>query len=239
MLRHRSFKIILGVMWLVVMLVTACSSADDGQVGAADNAEGDSGSADAYKLTQQFSLSIVVTSTKFNETRRIPKLYSCEQEDISPPISWGDVPDGTVSLALVMDSDQAAGSPWTHWVIWGLPPAARGLAEAVPNTPAVPSIGPRAAQGTNSHDKIGWSGPCKEKLRFQQGSKKGQSLSRDRITSDYFFRLYALDTAITLGSDATKADLLRAIEGHILAGGELLGQQTGVTCKRAVYGPKC
>jgi phosphatidylethanolamine-binding protein (PEBP) family uncharacterized protein len=139
-----------------------------------------------------------------------------------------------------MESDQVPGPLWTHWLLWGIPPDARGLSEAVPNTPVVPSIGPNAVQGTNSDDKVGWSGPCKEALRLAKTSSSlEQRIGRARLTSDYFFRVYALDADLTLGSDATKGDFLRAIDGHILAGGELVGQQTGVTCKRALVGQEC
>ena len=122
---------------LLVGLATACSSSDgnDGQAGAAGGA-GETQSGDIYSLKQQFPMSIDMSSTKFNETRRIPRDYSCERDDISPPIDWGDVPDGTVSLALLVDSDQAPGKAWVHWVLWGIPSDATGLPEGVPDTPA-------------------------------------------------------------------------------------------------------
>ena len=80
-----------------------------------------------------------------------------------------------------------------------------------------------------TQDKVGWSGPCKEPLLLKFVSAK----PTDRLTSDYFFRLYALDSDISLGSDATKATFLQAIDGHILAAGELVGQQQRLTkhCK--------
>ena len=167
-----------------------------------------------YALVRQFDLSIAVTSSKFNEDRRIPRQYSCTEENVSIPITWGEVPEGTVSIALVVDSDQFPGAPWTHWVVWGIPPDARGLPEAVPNTAEAPSIGSGARQGTNSDDKVGWSGPCPPALRLHWGDGKG---AQQLAVKQYTFRLYALDTEIDLGPEATKDDLLRAIDGHILA----------------------
>jgi len=138
-------------MAVLASTIVACSSGDDEMNGQADvpasagiesaadttaraGDEATSGSAEEYTLAQQFELSINVTSSKFNEKRRIPRKYSCTEEDISPPISWSDVPEGTVSMGLVVDSDQFPGPPWAHWVLWGIPPDARGLPEAVPNT---------------------------------------------------------------------------------------------------------
>ena len=176
-------------------------------------------------MAQRFDLSIEVTSSEFNERRRIPRKYGCTQEDISPPIAWSEPPHGTVSFALVVDSNQHPGPRWAHWVLWGIPPAARALPEAVPNTPEAPSIGPTARQGTNSEDKVGWSGPCPQPSRVPMSSTR-PSNTRD-VVKKYTFRLYALDTDIELGSDATKEDLLRAIDGHIITGGELTGEQVG------------
>ena len=214
---------------LVGALALGCSSGDDGATGA--EAPADTGAAagaeanpdaavvEQYALAQQFDLSIAVTSSKFSEERRIPRKYSCTEEGISVPITWGEVPEGTVSLALVVDSDQFPGASWVHWVLWGIPPDARGLPEAVPNTAETPSIGSGARQGTNSDDKVGWSGPCPPPVLLYQSAGG----PRDAV-KHYSFNLYALDTEIELGSEATKEDLLRAIDGHILAGGELVGE---------------
>ena len=209
-------------------LALGCSSGDDGATGAeapTDNggaagaqADADAAVVEEYALVQQFDLSINATSSKFNEERRIPRKYSCTEEDVSVPITWSEVPEGTVSLALVVDSDQLPGTRWVHWVLWGLPPDARGLPEAVPNTAEAPSIGHKARQGTNSDEKVGWSGPCPPPVLLYQGL----SGPIDAV-KQYSFNLYALDTDIELGPEATKEDLLRAIDGHILAGGELVG----------------
>ena len=206
---------------LIVAAAVGCSG-DGGATGAA---AGEDGVEDEYRLEQQFALSMSVTSTKFNETRRIPRLYSCTQEDISPPISWGAAPEGTVSLALVVDSDQHAGPPWVHWVLWGIPADARSLPEAVPNTPLAPSVGPNAAQGTNTENNVGWTGPCPTPVLLSQ-EHQASAVAR------YTFKLYALDTGLSLGTETTKNDLLEAIDGHVLAGGELVGEHvSNVQCR--------
>ena len=226
----RFTKVVLVATALVGALALGCSSGDDdgatgaeasADIGASAGAEADTDSAavEEYALVQQFDLSIAVTSSKFNEERRIPRQYSCTGENVSVPITWSGVPEGTVSLALVVDSDQFPGAPWVHWVLWGIPPDARGLPEAVPNTAEAPSIGPKARQGTNNDEKVGWSGPCPPPVLLYQSAGG----PRDAV-KHYSFNLYALDTEIDLGPETGKADLLRAIDGHILAGGGLVGE---------------
>lgn len=227
----RSTRVGLGVVALLVALALGCSSGDHGTTpaAAADAEDGAEPAAGEYALAQRFDLSIVVTSTKFNETRRIPRVYSCTRDDISPPITWGDVPEGTVSIAVMVDSDQFPGSLWGHWVLWGIPPDARGLPEGVPNTHEVPDVGPKARQGTNSDNKLGWAGPCPPPVALS--SQPGHGGGPIRVASRYFFRVYALDTDLSLAADATKWDLLRAMDGHVLAGGELVGEQVGEQTK--------
>lgn len=190
-------------------------------------AEDDDGSASTEEgqLAQQFDLTIEVTSPEFNERKRIPKKYGCEQENVSPPIAWTDVPAGTVSLALLVDSDQFPGARSVHWVLWGIPPDARELPEGVPNGPEAPAIGPATKQGVNDDREVGWSGPCPEPVIFRttsEGHPKG-----DTLVKRYSFSLFALDTNLDLGPEAGKEDLLRAIDGHVLAGGQLIGEQVG------------
>ena len=234
MQRRRLFQSTVAAMAFLAMLAVGCSSSGDegGQAGAASEAGTEGGAGDVYKLAQQFDMSIEVSSTKFNETRRIPRQYSCDREDISAPIDWSGVPEGAVSLALLVDSNQAAREEvpdllWTHWVLWNIPPDASGVPENVPKTAEAPSVGPNTGQGTNDHQNIGWSGPCRPSLGI--GWTQYQNLPQRQTTAvgKYYFRLYALDTELQLGSDATKNDLLRAIDGHVLAGGELVGEFVG------------
>ena len=130
-------------------------------------------------------------------------------------------------MALVVDSTQHPGARWVHWVLWGIPADSRQLPEAVLEGPEAPSVGPDARQGTNSEANVGWTGPCPPPIDI--GDRAGEGTPKDRVVSEYFFKLYALDTNVDLGPDATKADLLRAIDGHILAGGELMGEQVSKT----------
>ena len=213
----------------VVLLAVACSS-DNGGAAAAETGGGSDPTAEDYALTQQVDLTIAVTSTQFDETRRIPRKYSCTHEGVSVPITWGDVPDGTVSLALLVESNQAPGPLWVHWLLWGMPPDLRALPEAVPNGPDAPDVGPNAAQGTNTDNELGWSGPCPPAVVVDAGVMKGRSAYlpsavHDHSVSQYYFRLYALDIDLQLDSGATKEAFLKAIDGHVLAGGELVGQQ--------------
>jgi Raf kinase inhibitor-like YbhB/YbcL family protein len=144
-----------------------------------------------------------VTSSAFEEGGAIPARYTCDGLDVSPPLSWGSVPDGTRSLALIADDPDAPGRTFVHWVIYNLPPDTQRLPEDVPNRQTLPG---GAAQGVNGVGGAGYTGPC---------PPSG--------THRYFFKLYALDTELDLGGGATKEDLVGAMEGHILAEGRLMG----------------
>ena len=150
------------------------------------------------------AMSIQLTSTAFQEGQPIPAKYTCDGEDISPPLNWGGAPTGTKSFALVCDDPDAPVGTWVHWVFYGLPVSTTELAE---KTPASETLENGAKQGVNDFKKVGYGGPC------PPGGKPHH----------YFFKLYALDTESTLKPRATKKELLKAIEGHILAQGELVG----------------
>ena len=173
-----------------------------------------------YLLAQTYALNMTVTSTEFDHRRRIPRTYSCSEEDISVPITWSEAPEGTVSMAVVAESDQNPGAPWSHWVLWGVPADAGGLAEGVEKTHEVASIGPTARQGTNDDKNIGWNGPCPPEVRHVWSG--GGAL--ENPVKKYTFRVFALNAEITLGPEATKDDLLEAIDGKIVAAGEVVGE---------------
>lgn len=147
---------------------------------------------------------MTLTSSAFTHGAMIPKEYTCDGKDISPPLSWGDPPEKTQSFALIMDDPDAPMGTWVHWVIYNIPATARGLPEGVPKDADLPD---GSRQGRNSWRKIGYGGPC---------PPSG--------THRYFFKLYALDIVLTLASGATKDELLKAMEGHILANAELMGR---------------
>ncbi len=148
-------------------------------------------------------MSLSITSTAFSAGQPIPSIYSCRGRDISPPLAWTGAPSATKSFALILDDPDAPGGIYVHWVIFNIPAASAALAEAVP---ARPKLADGTLQGNNSSGAAGYKGPC---------PPSG--------THHYHFKLYALDALLSLSSGATKAQLLQAMQGHILAQGELIG----------------
>jgi Raf kinase inhibitor-like YbhB/YbcL family protein len=142
-------------------------------------------------------------SSVFKEGGTIPREFTCDGEDVSPPLSWSGAPDGTKSFALICDDPDAPGRTWVHWVAFDLPPAISKLPRAVAARPALPDGG---TQGINDFRKPGYGGPC------PPGG-----------THRYFFKLYALDTVLKLAPSSTKADVERAMKGHVLAEAALMG----------------
>jgi Raf kinase inhibitor-like YbhB/YbcL family protein len=154
-------------------------------------------------------LTINLESPAFADGGNIPKIYTCDGEDISPPLKWSEVPQAARSLALLVEDPDAPRGTWTHWVLFDLPADVRELPRKVPTQERVKvdSSGKTARQGTNDFGKTGYGGPC---------PPSG--------THRYVFRLFAIDTQLTLGSKATRQDLLSALKGHVLAEGKLTGR---------------
>ena len=144
-----------------------------------------------------------LTSPAFAAGEPIPPRYTCDGDDVSPPLAWSDPPPGTQSLALICDDPDAPVGTWVHWVLYDLPADARELPEAVPADAELPGGG---RQGNNSWPRLGYGGPCPP-----SGSHR------------YFFKLYALDTVLDLDAGASKKQVLGAMEGHVLAEAELMG----------------
>jgi hypothetical protein len=147
-----------------------------------------------------------LTSTAFGENQSIPKLYTCEGKDVSPPLAWSGVPANAKSLALIVDDPDAPdpAAPrmtWVHWVLYDIPASAQGLAEGVA-TGALPK-GTR--EGVNDWQRTGYGGPC-------------PPVGRHR----YFHKLYALDTELPDLKKPTKAALEQAMKGHIIAQTQLI-----------------
>ncbi|HTY21869.1 MAG TPA: YbhB/YbcL family Raf kinase inhibitor-like protein [Desulfomonilaceae bacterium] len=151
-------------------------------------------------------MNMEVKSTAFQEGAMIPKLYTCDDKDISPPLSWSGLPAGVKSIALIMDDPDAPVGTWVHWVLFNIPPDTTGLAENMPRTASLPN---GAKHGNNSWSNLGYGGPC------PPGG-----------THRYYFKVYALDVVLALSTGVTKAQLLKAMEGHILAEGQLMGRYT-------------
>lgn len=145
---------------------------------------------------------LVVKSSIFEQEGRIPPKYTCDGEDISPPISWSGAPAGTKSYALIADDPDAPGGTWTHWVAWNI--RGDGLAAAIAKDK---QLADGMCQGKNSWGKAGYGGPC---------PPSG--------THRYFFKVYALDTTLELPDRTDAKSLTAAMKGHVLAQGELMGK---------------
>jgi Raf kinase inhibitor-like YbhB/YbcL family protein len=144
-----------------------------------------------------------LTSSAFAQGETIPVKYTCDGDDVSPPLEWGDPPEGTQGFALIGDDPDAPVGTWDHWILYNLPPEGRSLPEAVP--PDV-ELSDGSRHGQNSWRRLGYGGPCPP-----------SGIHR------YFFKLYALDTTLDLAPNANKKQLLQAMEGHILGQAELMG----------------
>ncbi len=153
-------------------------------------------------------MSLIVRSSAFGDGKPIPRRYTGDGEDLSPPLSWSGLPASARELVLIVDDPDAPTSePWVHWVIYKVPVNADGLDEGVPPT-GKPSIPVAAVQGKNSWGSVGYRGPA---------PPKGHGLHH------YFFKLYALDTAIDLPDGLDRMGLLKAMKRHIVTQGELVG----------------
>lgn len=152
-------------------------------------------------------MAIKITSPAFQPNGLIPSQYTCDGQDISPPLSWSGAPSNTKSLAMIVDDPDAPDPAkpqrvYVHWVVYNLPPGTIALPEDASKT----GMPKGAVQGKNDWGKAVYGGPC-------------PPIGQHR----YFFKVYALDTELTGLSGATKADLERAMKGHVLGSGELMG----------------
>jgi Raf kinase inhibitor-like YbhB/YbcL family protein len=149
--------------------------------------------------------SLKLTSTAFKEGGTIPKEYTGDGKDVSPPLRWSGAPKGTKTFALICDDPDAPKKTWVHWVIFNLPADQRELKKGMSSGKEL-SGGVR--QGTNDSRRTGYGGPYPPKGKPHR----------------YFFKLYALDTKLDLKAGATKSHLLAAMKGHILAEAKLMGK---------------
>jgi Raf kinase inhibitor-like YbhB/YbcL family protein len=151
---------------------------------------------------------LTIESSAFQAGGRIPRKHSGDGEDISPPLSWKGIPEKTQELALIVDDpDAPTPQPWVHWLLYRIPSTTTSLPEKI--APSLHATSPAGAlQGKNSWSKIGYGGPA---------PPKGHGVHR------YFFKLYALDARLALSAGIDKQTLLEAMQGHILAEGELVG----------------
>lgn len=149
-------------------------------------------------------MSFQISATAFSNGELIPKKFTCDGPDVSPPLSWKDAPAATQSFALIMDDPDAPVGTWVHWVLYNLTANTKELPEGVEKQE---QLGSGALQGRNDFRKIGYGGPCPPPGKPHR----------------YYFKLYALDGKLDLKAGATKLDLERAMKGHILGETELMG----------------
>jgi Raf kinase inhibitor-like YbhB/YbcL family protein len=152
-------------------------------------------------------MTLSLKSTAFDNGASIPSRYTCEGDDISPPLSWTGVPENARSLVLIIDDPDAPDPKapkmtWVHWVLYNIPPDVTGLSEAMTSA-QLPS---GTAEGLNSWSRGAYGGPC-------------PPIGRHR----YFHKLYALDTVLEGLSMPTEAQVEAAMKGHVIAHTELMG----------------
>ncbi len=180
---------ILNILWSAVLTLSLTGPGAATQAGQEETAV----------------MPLTISSPAFAQGEEIPRRYTCEGEDVSPPLAWSGLPPGTESLALIVDDPDAPdpAAPrmiWVHWVLYNIPPTTKGLPEAVAALP------PGTGEGINDWKRTGWGGPC-------------PPIGRHR----YFFRLYALDTPLPDLGRPTKSRLEQAMRGHVLDSAELMG----------------
>lgn len=149
-------------------------------------------------------MALEIKSLAFESGSAIPRQYTCEGKDVSPPLSWKDSPAATISFALISDDPDAPMGTWVHWVIYNIPGTSDHLSEGVPPSENL-SDGTR--QGFNDFPSIGYGGPCPPPGKPHR----------------YFFKLYCLDTKLNIKGKVTKEALLLAMKGHVLAEASLMG----------------
>ena len=160
------------------------------------------------QIKKEEKMAFTLKTAAFRDGENIPVKYSCDGEDISPPLQWENVPEGTRSFALICDDPDAPVGIWVHWVIYNIPAGVKSLPENVDKSRAVlgePLKG--VVQGVNSWNRIGYGGPCPPPGPAHR----------------YYFKLYALDTVIK-GERLNKTRLLKEMEGHVLAEAQIMGR---------------
>ena len=149
-------------------------------------------------------MSLTLQSRAFADGEPIPRRYTCDGEDVSPPLTWAEAPAEARSFALVVDDPDAPGGTWVHWIVFNLPADASSLPEHAAESGGMPA---GVIEGTNSWGRPGYGGPC---------PPSG--------THRYFFKLYALDAMLDLPTTATGPDVARTMEGHVLEQATLMGR---------------
>lgn len=154
-------------------------------------------------------MALSLSSSAFQNEGTIPKKYTCDGEDVSPPLQWTETPAGTKSFALIMDDPDAPPGTWVHWVLYDLPGEIQKLDENFPKTEQHASGAKHGScWGVNDFSRTGYYGPCPP----------------PGAPHRYYYKLYALDQALNLPAKASKPELLKAMEGHIVGEAQLMGR---------------
>ncbi len=151
-------------------------------------------------------MGLSITSTAFTEGGAIPRKHSCDGADASPPLTWSGTPQGTAAFALIVDDPDAPARTWVHWVLYDLPATLSALPENVAKTERLKELG-GAVQGKSDFKRVGYGGPCPPPGPAHR----------------YYFKLYALGARLGLPAGASKQDVERAMDGHVLATAQLMG----------------
>jgi Raf kinase inhibitor-like YbhB/YbcL family protein len=152
----------------------------------------------AFFLSATLEGGMKITSTAFTFNQEIPEKYTCQGEDLSPPLKFEDIPKGAKSLALIVDDPDAPSGTFDHWIVWNIPPEKNLFEEGISSLPH---------QGRNHFGEMNYKGPCPPKGNAHR----------------YFFKLYALDVMLNLPKGVSKQELEEAMEGHLLGKAELIG----------------
>lgn len=189
-MQHTRRALAIATVFITILagILAACSDDDDADMPADE-------------ATQ--ATNFAITSAVFNAGTPIPGRYTCNGDDVSPPLSLSDHPEDTESIVLIVDDPDAPNQTWVHWVVFNLPGDTTMIPEAVTSTGDLPGT---PVQGQNSWGRSDYGGPCPPSGEHR-----------------YFFKAYALDTTLDLDADATKANVVAAMDGHILAQAELIG----------------
>lgn len=180
---------------LILLIISGCLNWDEN--GTIDNG-------DIVKEVNVME-NISILTEAFKPGENIPEEYTCSGKNVSPVLSWKEVPEGTKSIALIMDDPDAPMGTFVHWVIYNIPSDTRTLPRGVKKSKTLED---GSRQGKNDFGNIGYGGPCPPPGKPHR----------------YFFKIYALDTELTLDPGASKKGVEKALDGHILAKGELMGK---------------
>ena len=237
---NRSHNLAVILAALSTLLAVGCSSADPGSqsAGGAASTVATPIIPERYALQQALDFTITLTTTSVGGTfGRIDRTHTCERRDTSPHLAWEGVPDGAESLVLVMEDPASdvlgfsADVLWTHWVVYSIPP---DVTELEPGQVTGELLENGATQGSNDYERVQYNGPCPIptiKFPVDQCSNPtgapgggGRSQQVANLTAEerpYYFKLFALDIPVDLPSGTDRDALMEAIDGHILASGEL------------------